>query len=199
MPAHIGIGEQLNWGLGVALQGASGGVQNAVRRMGFEDAFATAHLRENLARTSKGRNVLNRGEDGDYDSDLTWSEGKGLLERQRAKREIPCDSYAAYRTQLNAFKSAGAGIFHKKAYGVALSMVKLTTSEGYHEKDHENFKEEWTLYLSPDTYFDGCVKQFLSEGWVVTLIKGKDRHVDQLKRIEASKKGKTLKILWTAA
>jgi hypothetical protein len=199
MPAHIGIGDQLNWGLGVALQGASGGVLRAVARIGFQDAAATAYLRENLAKTTKGRSVLNRGEDGDYDSDMTWSEAKNLLERQRNKREIHCDSYAVYRSRLNEFKSAGAGSFPKKSYGVALSIVKLTSSEGYHEKDHEDFKEEWTLYLSPDTYFDGCVKQFFNEGWVVTLIKGRDRHVEQLKRIEASKKGKAVKLLWTAA
>ena len=198
MPAHIGISDQLNWGLGVALQGASGGVQNAVRMMGFQDAFATSQLRGHMARTAKGRSALNRGEDGDYDADLTWSEAKALLERQRDRREIRCDSYAAYRTRLDAFKNAGADIFHKKGHGLAASIVLLKSSEGYHEKDHENFQEEWKLYLGPNTTFDGCVRQFFSEGWVVTLIKGTGRHFEQLKRIEASKKGKSLRILWTA-
>jgi hypothetical protein len=198
MPAHIGIGQKLDWGLGVALQGASDGVLGAVAMMGFKDAAAITTLRGHMAMTKKGREVLNRGEDGDYDADLTWSEAKMLMERQRAKREIHCSSYADYRSALDAFKSGGRDIFPQKAYGVARSIVELKSTDGYNEKDHDNFKQEWTLYLGPNTCFEQCVQQFLNEGWLVTLIKGTDRHVLQLKRIEAKKKGKSLRILWTA-
>ena len=112
-----------------------------------------------------------------------------MLERRRAKREIHCDSYAVYRSRLNSFKSARATIFHERAYSLPRELVNLKEPKGYHEKDRENFDEEWKLYLRPNTTFDECVKQFFSEGWLVTLIKGTGRHFAQLKQIEAKKKG----------
>src|SRR6478609_7606044 len=124
VPAHIGIGDQLNWRLGVALQSAPSGVQNAFRTVGFAEAFGVAKLREHMARTAKGRGVLEQAgyqggdEDDDFDSDLTWSVAGAMLERRRANREIHCDSYAVYRSRLDSFKSARATIFHERAYSL---------------------------------------------------------------------------------
>lgn len=200
MPAHLGIADVLGSGLALGTQFLpKAGVEFLARR-----GMGRAAVWDKMSATTKGRATIKEANGGhSHGGYLTPSGAAALLEKQRQSREIHCDDYQSYRQALDGFKYAGMNIWPEKGYDYVDTIVKLNEGSGYDMKGHEHFKEEWELYLKQGTAFDSVVHDFLSRGWSVVLIKGLERHVSQLIRIEATtshktKSGKKLVILWTS-
>lgn len=194
MPAHISIREGLELRAGYALRHHAG----LLHRVGLHDIAGHGISATALPKTAKGRAALGWNDDDGNDATTaaSLSELKQVQEKMRVKREIVCTSYQQCRDALNAFNGSKE-LFPKSAPSFAATFSTLSSAKGYSEKDHAAFKMEWELFLKPGTAFDDALQQLFAQGWNVTLIKGRNEHSKQLKRMEGKKPGKPMKILWT--
>jgi hypothetical protein len=104
---------------------------------------------------------------------------KAGLERDRAKREYNCQSYAELRELLNSFDPNKV---------VARDRINHRTCD----------QAEWDLYLKADTAFDSTLRRYFEifRGMRMLLITHKSDS-NKLKRIEAHPPGERMRVLWS--
>lgn len=196
MPAHITFRDAVELRAGYVLRDHAG----TLARMGLERLAGHAASGSLLVKTKKGRALMGWSDDDHDEADprVRLADLKHAQEQQRRRREIVCTTHAECRKHLNAF-NGGKEMFPKSAPTAYQSMITLKGAKGYNAKDHANFKIEWDLFLKPGTEFDAALQQLFTQGWTITLIRGRLEHGQQLKRMEGKKPGKPMQILWTSA
>ncbi len=201
MPAHITLKDRIASGVALGTQFLPERGRGVANSMGLSRGPAWQHLQT----TEKGRNVIKSVQGGHLRGGyITPGGAVGLLERERAHREIHCHDYQTYRQALDDIhRGTDNDSSWRKRGGDFASRITNLSGEGYDEKAHDHYKDEWRLYLKAGTVFDAEVKGFLDRNWTILLIKGREKRAKQLRRIEATKNhatssGQKLVILWTS-